>query len=523
MVRFALFINSMLRDDRIVIFAKCRILFENEGHQFNLYMQKITDLRPGEVWACFSEILSIPRISKKEEKIIAYVEEFAGKHDLDCKKDHIGNLLVSKPATKGMENRKGMVLQSHLDMVGEKQSGVDHDFDRDPVRAFVEDGWVKAKGTTLGADDGIGVAASLAILASDEVPHGPLECLFTVDEESGMTGALGLQPGFIRGSILLNLDSEDEGEIFIGCAGGIDTVGRLKYKKKRTKRNHTALRVHVGGLRGGHSGDEIHLGLGNSIKILNRFLWNADRRFKINLSGLEGGKARNAIPREAAAVITLPSGSIELIRVYFESYVKILKKEMEATEPGFRMVLEETGVPEYVMSRKQQRKLFNSLYACPHGVIAMSQEIPGMVETSTNLASIRHNGEDTLEIITSQRSSVESSKRDIADRMAALFGLLGAEVRHSDGYPGWKPDMDSEILNVAERLYEELFKKEPEVKAIHAGLECGLFVQKYPDLDMISFGPTIKGAHTPEERLHIESVEKFWAFLLALLEAVPGK
>jgi dipeptidase D len=276
-------------------------------------------------------------------------------------------------------------------------------------------------------------------------------------------------------------------------------------------------------LRGGHSGDEIHLGLGNSIKILNRFLWNADRRFKISLSELKGGKARNAIPREAEALITLPAASIELIRVYFESYVKILKKELETVEPGFRMLLEEADIPEVVMGRKQQRKLFNSLYACPHGVVAMSQEIPGMVETSTNLASVRHSGEDTLEIITSQRSSVESSKRDIADRLAALFGLLGAEVRHSDGYPGWKPDMESEILNVAKRLYEELFDKKPEVKAIHAGLECGLFLQKYPDLDMISFGPTIKGAHTPEERLHIESVERFWTFLLALLKAAPGK
>jgi len=484
-------------------------------------MQRITDLQPAEVWTCFSEILSVPRISKKEEKIIAYIEEFARKHDLACKKDHAGNLLIIKPATEGLEQRKGMILQSHVDMVGEKQAGVDHDFDQNSIRAYIEKDWVRAKGTTLGADDGIGVAASLAILASDKIPHGPLECLFTVDEESGMTGALGLQPGFLRGSILLNLDSEDEGEIFIGCAGGIDTVGRLKYKRKRLKRNCSALRVHVGGLRGGHSGDEIHLGFGNSIKILNRFLWNADRRFKISLSQLEGGKARNAIPREAEAVITLPARSIELIRVYFESFVKILKKEMETIEPDFQMTMEEIPLPEYVMGKKQQRRFFNALYTCPHGVISMSQEISGMVETSTNLASVKHDGEDTLEIITSQRSNVESSKRDIADRMVALFGLLGAEVRHSDGYPGWKPDMESGILNVARRIYKKQFNREPEVKAIHAGLECGLFLQKYPGLDMISFGPTIKGAHTPEERIHIESVEKFWRFLLALLDESP--
>jgi len=469
----------------------------------------------------FHEILSVPRTSKKEEKIIAYIEEFARKHDLPCKKDRVGNLLISKPATKGLGDRKGIILQSHLDMVGEKQAGVDHDFDSDPVNAYIEEEWVKARGTTLGADDGIGVAASLAILASGAIRHGPLECLFTVDEESGMTGALGLQPGFLEGSVLLNLDSEDEGEIFIGCAGGVDTVGRLKFKRKRAKRNGQAFRIHVGGLRGGHSGDEIHMGLGNALKILNRFLWNADRRFKISLALLEGGKARNAIPREAGAVITLPAGNSELVRVYFESFEKIMKQEMEAIEPEFHMTMEAAPLPEFVMRKKHQRRLFNALYACPHGVIAMSQEIPGMVETSTNLASIRHTGDDTLEIYTSQRSSVESAKRDIADRMASLFSLLGAEVRHSEGYPGWKPDRRSQVLNVAEKTYRELFQQEPEVKAIHAGLECGLFLQKYPGLDMISFGPTIKGAHTPEERLHIGSVEKFWKFLLALLEAAP--
>ncbi|HDS08053.1 MAG TPA: aminoacyl-histidine dipeptidase [Bacteroides sp.] len=484
-------------------------------------MQKITDLQPQEVWTLFHEILSIPRPSKKEEKIIAYIEDFARKHRLSCKKDRVGNLLISKPATAGMEGKKGVILQSHVDMVGEKQAGVDHDFDLDPINAFIEGEWIKARGTTLGADDGIGIAASLAILASSEIPHGPLECLFTVDEESGMTGAVGVQPGFFNGSILLNLDSEDEGEIFIGCAGGIDTVGKLKMKRKRAKRNWPALRIYLGGLRGGHSGDEIHLGLGNSLKIMNRFLWNADRRFKIALAMLEGGKARNAIPREATAVITLPAGDIELIRVYFESFEKILKKELEALEPDFQMTMEETALPEFVMRKKQQRRLFSALYACPHGVISMSQDIPGMVETSTNLASIRQPGEDQMEIVTSQRSSVESSKRDIADRMAALFSLLGADTVHSEGYPGWKPDRRSEVLNVAEKVYRELFRSDPEVRAIHAGLECGLFLEKYPGLDMISFGPTIKGAHTPEERIHIGSVEKFWKFLLALLEQAP--
>jgi len=429
-------------------------------------MQKITELNPAEVWAYFNEILAIPRISKKEDQIIAYLIGFAKKLKLEHKQDQVGNLLISKPATPGMENRKGIVLQSHADMVGEKHAEVKHDFDKDPIEAYIEDSWVKARGTTLGADDGIGIAASLAILASDSIAHGPLECLFTIDEESGMTGALGLQPGFLQGTVLLNLDSEDEGELFIGCAGGIDTVATFKYKTVRVKRNWVAFRVRVGGLHGGHSGDEIHRGFGNSIKILNRFLWNADQRFKIRLSFIFGGKARNAIPREAEALIMAPAGSLELIRVYFESFVQIIKGEMAMIEPDFTMTLEQEGVPEFAMRRKFQRKLFNALYACPHGVISMNQAIPGLVEVSTNLASIRQTGEDTLEIVTSQRSSVESAKQDIADRMGSLFKLMGASIRHSGGYPGWKPDISSEVLKISEKVYQQLFNEEPEVKAI---------------------------------------------------------
>ncbi len=484
-------------------------------------MQKITELNPEEVWAYFNEILAIPRISKKEDQIIAYLIGFAKKHKLNYKQDQVGNLLISKAATPGLENRKGVILQSHADMVGEKHAEVNHDFDRDPIDAFIEDGWVKARGTTLGADDGIGIAASLAILAATDIEHGPLECLFTIDEESGMTGALGLQPGFLQGSVLLNLDSEDEGEIFIGCAGGTDTVATFRYKTVRVKRNWIAFRVRVSGLQGGHSGDEIHRGFGNSIKLLNRFLWNADQRFKIRLSFLFGGKARNAIPREAEALVLAPAGSLELIRVYFESFVQIIKSELALIEPDFNMTLEEEGVPEFAMRRKFQRRLFNALYACPHGVISMSQAIPGLVETSTNLASIRQSGEDSLEIVTSQRSSVESAKQDISDRMGSLFTLMGANIRHSGGYPGWKPDTSSEVLKISKTVYRQLFQEDPDVKAIHAGLECGLFLQKYPDLDMISFGPTIKGAHTPDERIHIGTVEKFWLFLLEMLKQAP--
>jgi dipeptidase D len=484
-------------------------------------MQEISELHPREVWSYFEEILAIPRISKREEQITEYLKNFARNNGLDCKVDHVGNVLISKPATKGMESRKGMILQSHLDMVGEKNAHINHDFLVDPIQPVLSGGWVKARDTTLGADDGIGIAASMAILASDKIEHGPLECLFTSDEESGMTGALGLQPGFIKGSVLLNLDSEDEGEIFIGCAGGTDTVAKLKLKKKRSGRNSIALRVVVNGLNGGHSGDEIHKGLGNSIKILNRFLWNADQRFKIRLASIEGGKARNAIPREAEAIITIPAGTLELVRVYFESFAGIVKEEYKVVEPNLNISLEQVSQPDMVIRRKQQKKLFNTLYSCPNGVVATSREIDDLVETSTNLASVRHVEENSLEIVTSQRSSVESAKRDIADRMASLFTLLGAKVRHSDGYPGWKPNMDSQILKISITGYRELFGKDPEVKAIHAGLECGLFLLKYPDLDMISFGPTIKGAHTPEERIEIETVDKFWKFLVWMLAQAP--
>ncbi|MBN1132594.1 MAG: aminoacyl-histidine dipeptidase [Bacteroidales bacterium] len=486
-------------------------------------MSDITGLRPQEVWKYFDEILTIPRISKKEEKILNYLKDFAARHGLEAKSDRAGNLLIKKGPSPGMENRKGVILQSHVDMVGEKYSEIIHDFERDPISAYVDDGWIKARGTTLGADDSIGVAASLAILADDDAVHGPLECLFTVDEESGMTGALGLQQGFLSGSVLLNLDSEDEGEIFIGCAGGVDTVGRIKLKSRSQAVDRSAFRVVVTGLRGGHSGDEIHRGFGNSIKILARFLWNLERRFKIRISRLAGGKARNAIPRDAEAIITFPHNKEALIRVYFNSFLETVRKELEKTDPDFNMSLEEEDGPEKVISLKVQKKIVNLLYAMPHGVIAWNQDIEGLVETSTNLAAVRLTDPDTLEVITSQRSSIESAKRDIADQIGSLFALAGAEIIHSEGYPGWKPDMSSEILNISKRIYRNLFRQDPEVRAIHAGLECGLFLEKYPGLDMISFGPTIKGAHTPEERLNIETVQKFWVFLLTILKEIPER
>lgn len=479
------------------------------------------NLEPKEVWGYFDEILKIPRLSKHEERIIEYLRHFAAEHQLEFSIDQSGNCLIKKPAAKGYEDRETVILQSHVDMVGEKLMHVEHDFMRDPIKAVIKDGWVTAEGTTLGADDGIGIAASLAILESENIEHGPLECLFTVDEETGMTGAFGIEEGFMEGKILLNLDSEDEGEIFIGCAGGIDTIARLKKDMVQVPEGSTALMLTIQGLQGGHSGDEIHKGFGNAIKIMNRCLWNLDKEFDIRVASIQGGKLRNAIPREATAVITCLPGDEKMIRDRIRTFGEIITRELKSIEPGFELSTQENDLPELCFAKTFQSRLIQVLYACPHGVIAWSQDIEGLVETSTNLAVIHEIENGYIEIITSQRSSSESAKKDISDRLEALFLLAGSEVRHSDGYPGWNPDMNSPIRKISEHIYKNLFGKEPEVKAIHAGLECGLFLTKYPDLDMISFGPTIKGAHTPDERINIESVSKFWLFLLELMKQVP--
>jgi dipeptidase D len=481
------------------------------------------ELQPKVVWGYFEEILEIPRLSRKEEKIIGYLERFAEKHNLQYRKDNTGNVLISKPAREGFENRETVILQSHVDMVGEKLGDVEHDFSKDPIKAVIQDEWVTAEGTTLGADDGIGIAASLAVLASDTIVHGPLECLFTVDEETGMSGAFGLEENFMTGKILLNLDSEDEGDIFIGCAGGIDTIGRFRKKTKPVSKQQSALKITLDGLQGGHSGDEIHQGYANAIKLMNRLLWNMDQKLKIHIASFEGGKLRNAIPREATAVIVFKVELSEKVKKQFEMFYSVLSGEIGQVEPGFNMALESVKVPKVRFKRGFQRRLLNMLYGCPHGVIGWSHDIRDLVETSTNLAVIKDSDPDYVEILTSHRSSKDSARQNIADRMAAIFTLAGAEVSHSGGYPGWEPNTASEILRISERVYTDLFNKEPEVKAIHAGLECGLFLKKYPWLDMISFGPTIKGAHTPDEKIHIESVNRFWDFLLELLRNAPVK
>jgi len=483
---------------------------------------ELEKIKPITVFHFFGEVCKIPHPSKKEAKMAAWLMEFAKERNLYAAIDEVGNVLIRKPASIGYENKVPVVLQSHIDMVCEKNSDTQHDFDTDPILPYVDGEWVKAKGTTLGADDGIGIATQLAILNSNDIPHGPLECLFTIDEETGLTGAFGLKPGFLEGTILLNLDSEDEGQIFIGCAGGQDSVAYLPIQLEKASDSTKSVKINVGGLKGGHSGDDINKGLGNAVKILNRLLWIASRRFSIKLADLKAGNLRNAIAREGWAVITIPEKDILAFSEFIETYQSTVKNELRVTDPGVFVTTENVGMPDHVLANSDFIKLINALYACPHGVITMSPDIANFVETSTNLASVQIK-DRVIEITTSQRSSVESAKENIVDMVESVFLLAGAKVTHSDGYPGWAPNPASPVLKVAEKVYRELFDAAPEVLAIHAGLECGLIGETYPLMDMISFGPTIKGAHSPDERLHIPSVVKFWEFTLEMLKRIPAK
>ncbi len=482
-------------------------------------MSDLLKLKPERVWYYFHEICKIPRPSKKEEKISAWLVEFGKKNNLETKKDSVGNVILIKPACKGKENVKTVVLQSHIDMVCEKNSSTVHDFDKDPIIPVIDGEWVKAKGTTLGADDGIGIAAQLALLEATDISHGPLECLFTVDEETGLTGAFALAPDFVKGRILLNLDSEDEGQLFIGCAGGKDTSISFTYNKENTPENVNAYKVSVTGLKGGHSGDDINKGLGNAVKILNRFLWNAADKYKMRIAKFDGGNLRNALAREAFANIIIPENFKSNFIDYASLFNNIIKDELKITEPDFKFVVESFEKPLFLLDSATQFNLLNSLYACPHGVIAMTADMPGLVETSTNLASVK-TLDDEIIVQTSQRSSVESSKDDVAAMVASVFKMAGAKVTHGEGYPGWKPDVNSPLLQVVKNTYIRLFKNEPKVLAIHAGLECGVIGEKYPGMDMISFGPTLRGVHSPDEKINIESVKMFWELLVEVLKEI---
>ena len=484
---------------------------------------KIKDLSPNLVWNYFDQITKIPRPSKQEEKIVQYLMDFAKSQNLDAEKDDANNVLIRKKATPGKENLATLILQSHIDMVCEKNNDVLHDFQKDSLKTYIDNGWVKAKGTTLGADDGIGVAAALAILASKDIEHGDLECLFTTDEETGLTGANALKNGFLSGNILVNLDTEEEGQFYVGCAGGKNTLATFHYHEEQTPANYFWFKVQVKGLNGGHSGSEIDKGLGNANKILTRYLWTLMQSYPLALAEITGGNLSNAIPREASAIAGIPFSSKESVITTLNILLADLHAELKAVDFDVEMLVETVDAPVNCIDKKTTENLLNALYACPHGVIGMSFEIPGLVETSTNLASVKMKEDKTIVVTTSQRSSTNSLKTDIGNMVAAVFKLAGAKVSATDGYPGWKPNPESEILKVSEKVYKELFGNEPEVKAIHAGLECGLFLEKYPNLDMISCGPTILGAHSPEERIEIATVEKWWKLLVELLKNIPAK
>jgi dipeptidase D len=439
-------------------------------------------------------------------------------------KDEVGNVIIRKPATPGKENCKGVILQGHLDMVPQKNSDKQHDFATDPIEAIVDGDWVKANGTTLGSDNGIGVSAAMAILASDKVKHGPVEVLLTATEETGMDGAEGLKPGVLQGEILINLDSEDEGELYVGCAGGEDVTCKFKFSETKTNKSFVGMKLSVTGMKGGHSGIDIPLGRGNAIKVFFRILNAATEQFGVKLASFEGGSLRNAIPREAFGTIAVKKGKVKELTHLVEELTCIIKNELAATEPTLSVSLEEVKLPKTVISKKIQKRLTAAIIACPNAVIRMSDSMTGLVETSTNLAIVKSDSKKkTITAACLMRSSVDSAKEELGSRMKAVFELAGAEVKLSGAYPGWKPNMDSAILKTMQEVYNKKFGRIPEIKAIHAGLECGILGGNYPHWDMISFGPTIRFPHSPDEKVNIAAVQKFWDFLVAILESIPEK
>ncbi|HBC79948.1 MAG TPA: cytosol nonspecific dipeptidase [Bacteroidales bacterium] len=481
----------------------------------------LSELNPAPIWIYFEEICKIPRLSKNEGKIRSYLINFASEHNLESKEDSAGNILIVKPAFSGFERRKTVVLQSHMDMVGEKNADFPHNWLTDPIVPYIEGEYVKARGTTLGADDGIGIASQLAVLSDTNLKAGKIECLFTVDEESGMTGAINLKPDFFQGRTLLNLDSEDEGILFIGCAGGMDTVGDLSFESVIVPDGMTGFEISITGLHGGHSGDEIHKGYGNSVKLMNRILWNLSNQFGIALTWFDGGNLRNAIPREAFALISTDESNKDRVTEWVNNFQSVLNEEFGEIEKDLRITIKEVEPPLSAMDKESQVRFLSCISCCPHGVIAWSREMSDLVETSTNLASVSFTKDNKIRIITTQRSSLESSKHDVAGMVESCMKLAGAKVVHSDGYPGWKPSMKSEILKITRKSYMNLFGREPLVRAIHAGLECGLIYENFKGIDMISFGPSIRGAHTPEEKIEIRTVEMFWNLLMDVIKNIP--
>jgi len=482
--------------------------------------QDIRQLKPKAVWNKFADLNAVPRPSKKEERVIAFMKGFGKNLNLETIEDAVGNVIIKKPATAGMEDRKAIVMQSHLDMVHQKNSDTDFDFLTQGIEMFVDGDWVKAKGTTLGADNGLGVATIMAILESTDIPHPAIEALFTIDEETGMTGAMGLEGGLLKGDILLNLDTEEDDEIGVGCAGGIDVTAVGTYNEEPIPETKIGYSIEVKGLQGGHSGMDIHKGFGNANKIMNRLLFDAFENFGLRISEIDGGSLRNAIPRESKAIVAIDLVQEEAFKYEMGLQVESIQTELKTLEPDLTVVFTKINTPKVMMDLGVQEGLTRAIYAAWNGVYRMSADIPELVETSNNIARVIIN-EGKVKIGCLTRSSVESSKMDLAMMLRATFELIGCEVELSGDYPGWAPDMDSSILKVLRTLYEKLYNEKPHVAACHAGLECGILGTNYPNMEMISFGPNIKGAHSPDERAQISSVQKFWIFVLEILKNIP--
>lgn len=485
-------------------------------------MSEIRNLKPGPLWNYFADICEIPHPSKKESKMVEYVKKFGEAQGLETIVDAVGNVVIRKPASPGYENRMGVVLQSHLDMVPQKNSDKKHDFEKDPIVALVDGEWVTADGTTLGADNGIGVAAIMSVLADGELKHGPLEGLFTIDEETGMTGAFALKGGVLKSDILINLDSEDEGELYVGCAGGVDVSAKMNYKEEKMPAGHVAYRITARGMKGGHSGIDIPLGRANANKIIFRFLMQAEADLKIRLAEASAGDLRNAIPREGHAVVTVASDKAAGFEKLVKEYDVMYKAEFDDTEPEISFVCEKSGEPAGVVPADLQYRIIRAVFACPNGVQRMSTSMAGLVETSNNLAIVKV-GNGSFEAYSLTRSSVDTAKMATAWKIAAVFQLAGADIGMSGEYPGWKPNMNSPILKTMQGVYNNMYGKIPEIKAIHAGLECGILGGNYPNLDMISFGPTIRYPHSPDEKVNIGTVQKFYDFLVGTLKDIPVK
>ncbi|WP_432712950.1 aminoacyl-histidine dipeptidase [Pedobacter sp.] len=480
----------------------------------------ITTIEPQELWQNFSKLNAVPRASKKEERVIAFIQSFGESLGLPTTRDAIGNVVIKKPASKGMENRQTVILQSHLDMVHQKNGDTVFDFNTQGIDMFVDGDWLKAKGTTLGADNGIGVATIMTILADDQIEHPALEAMFTIDEETGMTGAKQLDPSNFTGSILLNLDTEEDDELTIGCAGGVDTNTFLNYTQVAADQTGVAFEITVKGLLGGHSGMDIHKGRANANKLINRLLFEALKSINLQVGSVDGGSLRNAIPREATAVVVVPAAQKLEFLAFTGIFTTVLKEEFQTVEPDLSITITECEKPAQVMETATLKKVVNAIYSVPNGVFRMSPDISNLVEASTNLARvIIKDGEFITQSL--QRSSVESTKADVANAVGAAFENIGCSVSLDGDYPGWKPNPDSDILRLMVKLYQQNFKQEPKVEACHAGLECGILGGHLPGMDMISFGPTIRGAHSPNERVQISSVQKFWGFLLNVLQEIP--